>query len=129
MTLIPDEIETVGKDVIDATVKVHKTMGPGLLECVYEECMFYELSINRGLKVMRQAIVPIRYDGKVLESKLRLDLLVEKCVVVELKAVENMIPLYEAQLISYLRLADLHLGYLINFNVPLIKNGIRRMVL
>jgi len=129
MIPIPDNIEMVAKDIVDAAVRVHKAMGPGLLECVYEECMFHELSINRGLQVDRQVDVPIFYDGKVLQSKLRLDLLVEKCVILELKAVESIIPLYSAQLISYLKLTGLRLGFLINFNVPLIKNGIKRIIL
>jgi len=129
MIPIPAEIEMVGRDVVDAALKVHKAMGPGLLECVYEECMFYELAINRGLHVDRQVDMSICYDGKILQSRLRLDLLVERCVILELKAVENIIPLYEAQLISYLKLTGLRLGYLINFNVPLIKRGIKRMVL
>lgn len=129
MIPIPADIELIGSDVVDAAVKVHKAMGPGLLECVYEECMCYELSVNRGLKVERQVIVPIRYDNKLLQNNLRLDLLIEGKVILELKAVEKMIPLYEAQLISYLRLTGLRLGFLINFNVPLIKNGIKRMVL
>ncbi len=128
MVPISAEIETVGRDVVDAAVKVHKAMGPGLLECVYEECMFYELSTNRGLKVERQLDVPICYDGVLLQNRLRLDLLVEGCVIVELKAVEKVIPLFQAQLISHLKLTRLRLGFLINFNVPLIKNGIYRRV-
>jgi GxxExxY protein len=129
MVPITPEIEAVGRDVVDAAVRVHKAMGPGLLECVYEECMFHELSTNRGLRVERQVEFPIRYDGVSLQSRLRLDLLVERCVVLELKAVESAVPLYEAQLISYLRLTGLRLGFLINFNVPLVKTGIKRMIL
>lgn len=126
---IPESTELVGQDIVDAAFKVHKAMGPGLLECVYEECMFHELIQNRGLRVGRQVDIPIRYDGKQLDGKLRIDLLVEECVMLELKAVENMVPLYQAQLISYLKMTGVRLGYLINFNVALIKNGIRRIVL
>ena len=129
-----DDIETqsfdlVGKDIVDAAFKVHKSLGPGLLESVYEECMAHELAANRGLKVERQVELPIRFDGLVLTSRLRLDMLVERSVIVEMKAVETMIPLYEAQLITYLKLTGLRLGYLINFNVALIKQGIKRMIL
>jgi GxxExxY protein len=125
---IPVSVETVGKDVVDAAFKVHKALGPGLLECVYEECMFHELTHNRSLRVDRQVDVPIRYDDKLLDGNLRLDLLIEGCVILKLKSVENIIPLYQAQLISYLKLTGLRLGYLINFNVALIKNGIKRIV-
>jgi GxxExxY protein len=124
---IPVSVETVGKDVVDAAIKVHKALGPGLLECVYEESVLHELTHNRSLMVDRQVDVPIRYDGKLLDGRLRLDLLVEGCVILELKAVENIIPLYQAQLISYLELTGSRLGYLINFNVALIKDGIKRI--
>ena len=112
---------------MDAAFKVHKTLGPGLLESVYETCMCHELA-KRGLAFQRQLSLPINYDTIRLEAGLRIDLLVEKQVVVELKASEGMIPLYEAQLLTYLKLTNLRIGLLINFNVPLIKDGIRRIV-
>ena len=123
------ETESIAADIVDAALKVHKSLGPGLLETVYEECMVYELCDNRGLAVGRQVDLPVRYSGQVLQSRLKLDLLVEQSVIVELKAVETMLPLYQAQLMTYLRLANLRLGFLINFNVPLIKHGIKRVIL
>jgi len=113
---------------VDAAFKVHKTLGPGLLESVYEVCLCYELS-KRGLKFKRQLELPIVYDGVRLNAALRLDLVVEECLVVELKAVEKHLPLFEAQLLTYLKLTGHRLGLLINFNVPLIKDGIKRMAL
>ena len=126
--LIPDEINAVGIQIVDAAIKVHKAMGPGLLESVYEECMAYELE-KRNLSVERQMSVPIQYDGNTLKTPLQLDLLIHKSVIVELKSVEKMNPIFESQLMTYLRLSGLRLGYLINFNVPLVKNGIKRMVM
>ena len=126
---IPEYLDKIGKEIVDAAYCVHKAMGPGLLECIYEECMIYELR-KRGYTVNNQREVPIEYDGQILKSsRLRLDLLVEKEVIVELKAVEKMNPLYNAQLMTHLRLSKLRLGYLINFNVTLIKNGMKRIVM
>jgi len=121
-----DELDGVGRQVVDAAFKVHLALGPGLLESVYEACLFHELT-KRGLRVQRQLELPIHYDNLVLESGLRLDLLVEDSVIVELKAVEKMIPVYQAQLLSHLKLAGKRLGFLINFHTPLIKDGIKRM--
>ena len=126
--LIPDEINAVGTQIADAAIKVHKAMGPGLLESVYEECMAYKLE-KRNLSVERQVSIPIQYNGDTLKSPLRLDLLVKKSVIVELKSVEVMNPVFESQLMTYLKLSGLRLGYLINFNVPLVKNGIKRMIM
>lgn len=123
-----ETIERVASVVVDATLKVHRALGPGLLETVYEVCLAYELA-SRGLKVVRQLKVPIFYDGVELDAELRLDLLVEDCVVVEIKSVERMIPLFDAQALTYLRLTRLRLCLLINFNVALIKDGIKRIVL
>jgi GxxExxY protein len=122
------EIERVARVIVDAAFTVHKKLGPGLLECIYEVCLAYEIS-KRGLKVLRQVRVPILYDGVQLDADLRLDLLVEDLVVVEIKSVERMIPLFEAQCLTYLKLTGKRLCLLINFNVPLIKDGIRRIVL
>lgn len=121
------ELDRIGSIVVDAAFKVHVALGPGLLESVYEACLFYELT-KRGLKVRRQLELPIRYDGLLLESGLRLDLLVEEKVIVELKSVEKMISVFQAQLLSHLKLAGLRLGFLINFNTVLIKDGIKRMM-
>jgi GxxExxY protein len=125
---IPPETERVARAVVDAAFKVHRILGPGLLESVYEACLVHELK-QRGIKVDVQIALPIVYEGLRLEAGLRLDMLVEDCVVVELKAVEKFNNLFEAQLLTYLRLTGLRLGLLINFNVPLIKQGIRRVIL
>jgi GxxExxY protein len=125
---IPPATEEVAAAVMDAAFQVHRTLGPGLLESVYEVCLCHELS-KRHIAFQRQATLPVVYDGMRLDTGLRLDLLVADAVVVELKAVEKMSPLYEAQLLTYLRLAGKRLGLLINFNVPLLKDGFRRIVL
>ena len=124
---IPPDVERVGKAVLDAAFKIHTALGPGLLESVYETTLAYE--VRKGdLLVETQVAMPIIYDNTKLESGLRLDMLVEKCVIVELKSVEKMNPVYEAQLMTYLRLSKVRLGFLINFNVPHLKEGIKRMV-
>ena len=124
---IVPEVEKVGKAVLDAAFKVHTALGPGLLESVYETTMAYEIR-KSGLNVATQVGVPILYDGQKLESGFRLDMLVEKCVIVELKSVETMNPVYEAQIMTYLRLSNVRLGFLINFNVKHLKDGIKRFV-
>jgi GxxExxY protein len=126
-TPIPADVERVGKSVLDAAYRVHTALGPGLLESVYETCLAYEIQAN-GLAVESQVAVPVTYRDVRLEDGLRLDLLVEKCVIVEIKAVETMNPVYEAQLLTYLRLTGTRLGFLINFTVPHLKDGIKRMV-
>jgi GxxExxY protein len=124
---IPLEVERIGKFCLNAAFKVHTTLGPGLLESVYEKALSYEL-LNQGLVVETQKIPPVIYDGNILDAGLRMDILVEHCVVLELKAVEKMIPLFEAQLLTYLKLSNIRLGYLINFNVIKLKDGIKRKV-
>ena len=119
--------ETIGKDIVNVCFKIHKALGPGLLEKVYEVCLSHELR-KLGYKVERQLNIPINYDGIEFEEGLRLDILVEDIVIIELKAVELVNPVWEAQIISHLKLTNKNLGYLINFNVPLIKNGIRRFI-
>lgn len=122
------EIERVAKAIVDSAYKVHSTLGPGLLESIYEACLVHELT-RHGLGVQRQVTAPIVYEGLRLESGLRIDLLVEDCVIVELKAVEKMNELYRAQLLTYLKLMGKRLGLLINFNSTLIKDGIQRVIL
>jgi GxxExxY protein len=124
---IPPEVERVGKAVLDAAFRVHTALGPGLLESVYETCHAYEIRAS-GLLVETQVSVPVTCKELQLEGGLKLDLLVEKCVIVEIKAVETMNPIYEAQLLTYLRLTGVRLGFLINFTVPHLKDGIKRMV-
>ena len=113
--------------IIGAAIEVHRALGPGLLEIVYEECLAIELEV-RGLKFQRQVPVPIGYKGHEVPANLRIDLLVEGRVIVEVKAVETLLPVHEAQLLTYLRLTDKRVGLLINFNVPALRRGIKRMV-
>ena len=120
--------DEIGKAIVDAAFKVHKKLGPGLLEKVYEICLAYELE-SKGLDVKRQIAVPITYGKISFDEGFRLDLLVENSVIIELKATEKTNPLWQAQILSYLRLANKHLGYLINFNTPLFKQGIQRFVI
>ena len=119
--------EQIGKAIVNSCIKIHKALGPGLLEKVYEVCLAYELR-KAGYQVARQLDIPITYDGIVFDEGLRLDLLVEDQVIIELKAVELVNPVWEAQIISHLKLTGKRLGFLINFNVPLIKHGIRRYI-
>ncbi len=125
---IPEPTENAAKAVVDAAYRVHTALGPGLLESVYEVCMAHELT-KHGISHESQCVLPVMYDGVTLDAGLRLDLLVDDRLVVELKAVEKMPPIHEAQLLTYLKLTGKRLGLLINFNVPLIKNGIKRMIL
>jgi GxxExxY protein len=120
--------EDVAELIVDAAIKVHRALGPGLLEAVYEACLTHELR-QRGLRVETQVPVPIQYEGLILESGLRLDMLVDGLAVIELKAVEKSLPVHDAQLLTYLKLSGKRLGFLLNFNVPVMKNGISRFVL
>lgn len=116
---IPEKLERIGKEIVDSAYRVHKELGPGLLESVYEECMVYDLR-RKGLKVQQQVCLPIEFDGQILTNKLRIDLLVEDEVIVENKAVADVQPLFESQLLTYIKVGKKRLGYLINYNVPLI---------
>lgn len=120
--------ESIAEKIVDAAYTVHKILGPGLLERVYEVCFCHELS-KRGLKYKRQVDIPIVYDGMTFDEGLRIDVLVEELVICELKAVDQMNSVWEAQIISHLKLTKKRLGFLINFNVPVIKQGIKRMIL
>jgi GxxExxY protein len=125
---IPAELTTLTGVIVDAAFKVHKTLGPGLLESVYERCLRHEFR-RRGIPFQAQVSFPVHYDGIKIDAGLRLNLIVAGSVVVELKAVDAMHPLYTAQLLTYLKLTGLRLGLLINFNVPLIRDGIKRIAL
>jgi GxxExxY protein len=125
---IPEATDNAARQVVDAAYRVHKKLGPGLLENVYEICLVHEL-VNRGLRVKTQVSQPIEYDGVKLDAGLRLDMVVADCVVVELKSVDRLAPVHQAQLLSYLRLSGHRLGLLINFKVPIIKEGIKRIAL
>lgn len=122
------ESNEITDEIINCAIKVHKTLGPGLLESVYEKCLAYELS-KRGLKVEVQKEMPIVYEEIVFDKGYRIDLLVEDSVVVELKSVSEMKPIYSAQTLTYLKLAKLKVALLINFNEILLKNGIKRLVM
>lgn len=122
-----ERIEEIAKIIVNAAFKVHKELGPGLLEKVYEACLAYEIA-KVGLDVKRQIDIPIVYDGVRLNEKLRLDLIVEDLVIVEVKSVEIVNAVWSVQIISHLKLTNNELGFLINFNVPLIKNGIKRFI-
>ena len=115
-------------EIISPAIAVHRELGPGLLESTYEACLFYELE-QRGLKVEKQRELPVRYRGVHLDCGYRIDLLVEDSVIVELKSVDNLLPIHEAQLLSYLKLSGIKVGLLINFNVEILKNGVKRRVL
>lgn len=121
-------VEKVYTTIMDAAFKVHRALGPGLLESSYEECLAYELG-KSGLKVEKQRALPLIYEEVKLEAGYRIDLLVESKVIVEVKAVESLLPVHWAQVITYLRLSDLQLGMLVNFNVKLLKDGMHRVVL
>jgi GxxExxY protein len=123
-----EEIERVASAVVDSAFKVHSRLGPGLLESAYRAIMIYELR-KRGFDVQFEVPVPIVYDDVKLDAGYRLDLLVNGCVIVEIKAVEKLHPVHEAQLLTYLKLTGIRLGFLINFNTKLIKDGLKRMVL
>ncbi len=124
---LPEHIDEIARKIVDAAYTVHKALGPGLLERVYEVCFCHELT-KRGLRYARQIDIPISYDGLLFDEGLRLDVLVEDVIICELKAVDEMNPVWEAQLLSHLKLSDKQLGFLINFNVPRIKEGIKRMI-
>jgi len=122
-----DDLNKIGSIVLDAAITVHKELGPGLLESAYELSLLHELQL-RGLNVKRQVPVQLTFKGLELGKAYEIDLLVEDEIIIEVKAVLDMHPIYTAQIITYLKLSNRHLGYLINFNVPLLKDGFKRIV-
>jgi GxxExxY protein len=120
--------DLVARQIVDGAFAVHSTLGPGLLESVYEQCLAYELR-SRKLPVACQISLPVHYREVLVDAGFRIDIMVNELVIVEIKAVERLMPVHEAQLLTYLKLARKRLGFLINFNVPLIKDGIRRLAL
>ena len=126
--LLSKREESIGEKIVNAAFTVHRALGPGLLEKVYEVFFCHELS-KRNLKYQRQVDLPVTYDGMCFDEGLRLDVLVEDLIICELKAVNKVNPVWHAQLLSHLRLTGKRLGFLINFNVPLIKAGIKRIIL
>ncbi len=125
---LSDYEEFLAAQVVDIAVKIHKELGPGLLESVYEKCFCHELK-NRNIDYECQKLISIVYEGLVIEQGLRLDLLIGNSLIVELKAQENNHPVWSAQLLSYLKLTQKRIGFIINFHVPLVKDGIKRMIL
>jgi GxxExxY protein len=125
---VSEEEDRIGREIVNAAFHVHRELGPGLLEKVYEVC-FCHILAQKGFEVKRQIDIPIVFEGIFFDEGLRLDVIVNDMVICELKALENVNPVWEAQLLSHLKLTNKRLGYLINFNVPLIKNGIKRMVI
>ena len=121
-------INVLTGEIVDAGLKVHRTLGPGLLESVYEHCLAYEFEM-RGIAARRQVALPIVYDGVRLDAGYRLDMVVEDAVILEIKAVDELTRLHEAQILTYLKLSGYRLGFLMNFNVPLFKRGLKRMAL
>lgn len=122
-----DQLNEISGRVIEYAIKVHRALGPGMLEGAYEICLMHELAQN-GFRVRSQVTLPIVYDGIKLDAGYRIDLLVEDAIIVELKALDRLHPVHEAQLLSYLRMSELKLGLLINFNVKLLRDGVRRVV-
>jgi GxxExxY protein len=125
---IPEELDAIGKLIVDAAYAVHRNLGPGLLEKVYEICFCHELN-KRGLSYRRQVDIPVMYDNLIFDEGLHLDVLVEDKVICELKAIETVNPVWQAQVLSHLKLTNKRLGYLINFDVVNIGNGIKRFVI
>lgn len=122
-----EELNNLSKIILDACISVHKIMGPGLLESIYVECLVYELK-NRGLVVKTEVLIPLIYKDKELSKRFRIDVLVENDIIIEAKAIEILLPIHDAQIISHLKLADKRLGFLVNFNVPILIKGFKRFV-
>jgi GxxExxY protein len=121
------DIEDIAKEMVDSAIKVHKALGPGLLESAYQICLAHEL-MKRGLRVTCEVSLPIHYDGIDIDSGYRIDMIIEDCIIVENKVVDRIIPIHEAQLLTYLRLKGCWLGFLLNWNVTKMKDGIKRLV-
>jgi GxxExxY protein len=120
-------LEEVAKSIVDCAIKVHRALGPGLLESAYQECLAYELR-KRGLRVDCEVSLPLMYDGLRIDAGYRVDMIVEKCILIENKTVDHLAPIHEAQLLTYLKLMDYRIGFLLNWNVVLMKHGIKRLV-
>jgi len=125
---VDPKLDEIAKAIVNAAIEVHRELGPGLLEQVYEVCLFRELT-RMGIRVERQKHIPIAYKDEMLDANLRIDLLVEDEVIVEIKAVEMTLPVHQAQVLTYMKLAKKRLGMLMNFNVGVMNRGIKRLVL
>jgi GxxExxY protein len=124
---LPERTEAIAREIVDAAYKIHTVLGYGLLESVYEKCFCYELS-KRRISYVRQRLVPITYEDLIVDEGLRLDILVEDQILIELKAQEQSHPVWEAQLLSYMKLTGKRIGFLINFHTPVMKKGIKRFI-
>jgi GxxExxY protein len=122
------DIEEISGMIVDSAVQIHRTFGPGLLESAYQKCLAHELT-KRGLTVECEVTLPIIYDGQEIETGYRIDMLVNDCIIIENKTVEEILPVHQAQLLTYMRLSKIKLGFLLNWKVSLMKHGIKRMVL
>ncbi|OGU15932.1 MAG: GxxExxY protein [Geobacteraceae bacterium GWC2_53_11] len=120
-------IEELGNTVIGAAIKVHRTLGPGLLESAYQKCLDYELR-KMGLRIECELTLPIQYEAVRIDAGYRIDMIVEELIIIENKTVERLLPIHEAQLLTYLKMRGCRLGYLLNWNVPMLKDGIKRLV-
>ena len=125
---VTNDIDELAQKVVDAAFNVHQKLGPGLLESVYEKCLCYELA-KRNISFTSQVSLPVIYDNVKIEAGFRLDIVVENSIIIEIKAVEDLSSLHRAQLMTYLKLTGIRLGFLINFNIPYFKNGIKRIIL
>lgn len=121
------DIEEIAKKIVDAAIKVHTALGPGLMESAYQKCMEYELK-KEGVPVECEVILPISYERIKIDAGYRIDMFVGSTIIIENKTVENLLPIHEAQLLTYLKMKNCRLGFLLNWNVPRMKNGIKRMV-
>ena len=122
-----EDIELIAKDIVDTAIKVHTALGPGLLESAYQYCHAYELR-KRGSRILTEVLLPIVYDGQQIDAGYRIDMLVGNLIIIENKTVESLLPIHQAQLLTYLKLKGNNLGFLLNWNVKLMKHGIRRVV-
>ncbi len=122
-----EDIEAVATDVVDAAIKVHRALGPGLLESAYQHCLAFELR-KRNHQVLTEVTLPIHYEGQQIDAGYRIDMLIDNLVIIENKVVDTLLPFHDAQILTYLKLKECHLGFLLNWNVRLMKNGIRRVV-
>jgi GxxExxY protein len=121
------EIEEIAKKIVSSAIKVHTVLGPGLMESAYQKCMEYELR-NNGMQVACEVVLPITYEKITIDAGYRIDMIVENAVVIEHKTVERLLPIHEAQLLTYLKMKNCKVGFLLNWNVPRMKDGIKRMV-
>jgi GxxExxY protein len=121
------DIEVIASKIVAAAIRVHTALGPGLLESAYQRCMEYDLE-NDGLKVMCEVVLPIRYRNISIDAGYRIDMIIDDAIIVEHKTVERLLPIHEAQLLTYLKMKNCKLGFLLNWNVPRMKDGIKRMV-